>query len=307
MVSKVAVMALVAVVAVPILLGYGLNIESETYTSWEPKEGDSINVSDYLYNVTDTSKRNYTVADPYLFNSSGFYFGDAFLYPKYESITSNNSTIPIRAGSYSPTGNNIPIAGLDDDFLQVVMNGGYDANNYYSFKVTYMDSTVETYDHVKMLSWSTSDVSGVISGNATIEYYYSSSGVGVVSLDNVRFINADLIGNSPGYYQEWHSTSMTGYYADLSKGWVLNYDYPVSISSSSNRSHTYIQPDGICKDMVISFNLDSITDTDYWMGVYLGTSTFRYHIQLIKETVSGVTTTIGRDNANYINNFTHER
>lgn len=280
MVSKIAVMALVAVVAVPILLGYGMNIQTENYTSWEPNTDESVNVTEYLLNVTDTSKRNYTVADPYLFNSNGFYRNDAFVYPRYLSFTSNNTTVPLNGATGYPTGNNIQIVDSNTEYLQLIVNGGYDANNYYRFTITYNDLVQgiisETFDNVKTFIWrSTGGVNHV-----DISFHGGAS-----SIDDVRAVSAQLIGTSPGFYQEWNETS-SGSYADISKGWVLNDDYPISTSSSSSRSRTTIQPDGICKDMVLSFNLDSITDPDYWLGFYLGTSTIRYHIQLMKETVS---------------------
>lgn len=274
-------MALVAVVAVPILLGYGMNIQTENYTGWESNTDESVNVTEYLLNVTDTSKRNYTVADPYLFNSNGFYRNDAFVYPRYLSFTSNNTTVPLNGATGYPTGNNIQIVDSNTEYLQLIVNGGYDANNYYRFTITYNDIVqgiiTETFDNVKTFTWrSTGGVNHV-----DISFHGGAS-----SIDDVRAVSAQLIGTSPGFYQEWYETG-EGSYADISKGWVLNDDYPISTSSSSSRSRTTIQPDGICKDMVLSFNLDSITDSDYWLGFYLGTSTMRYHIQLMKETVSG--------------------
>jgi len=282
MVSKIAVMALVAVVAVPILLGYGFNIQTDTYTDWESKTNESVDVSEYLYNVTDTSKRNYTVADPYLFNSNGFYRDDAFVYPMYLSYTSNNTTLPLNGATAYPTGN-ISIIDSSTQYLQLVVDGGYDANNYYRANITYNDVnqglTTLTFDYVKVFTYRVSNGSA----NVYISTLHPVSGS---SIEDVRSVSFQLIGTSPGFYQEWNNSGADSF-ADVSKGWILNYDYPVSTSAASPRSSTTIQPDGICKDMVISFNLDSISSDSYWLGFRLGVGTDRNHIQLFKETISG--------------------
>lgn len=293
MVSKIAVIALVAVVAVPILLGYGLNINTDTYDSWNAKDTGKIDATEFLYNVTDTSKRDYTPADLYLFNSQGFYIDDYNFFPEYESITANNTSIPIRGLARALGGANDGIATLSDEFVQLVVNGGFNASNYYRFTFTHTDNTTETIDHIAAFTWRTNANYGSTGTSATASVvFYTGGGAGAgVTLDNLTSVRSTFIGSSaPGVYQQWHYTTMSGYYADISKGWRLNTGYPVSTSASSPRSGTYIQPDGICKDMLLTFNLDSITANNYWMGVYMGTSTVGYHIQLIKETVDSTST-----------------
>lgn len=282
MVSKIAVMAVVAVVAVPILLGYGLNIQSDTYTAYE-KDKASLDVTEYLYNVTDTSKRDYTAADLYLFNSTSFYQSDVNILPWYQSITSNKTSIQTRQVHYDSMGSTFtPGNPLEYYYSDVIVYGGYDASNYYSAVVTHSDNTTETYDHLMLFKWLPQDTTA----NVDIEYYYSVNSIGQVSMDDAIAFSIVPHGTPPGI--DFHRSRTTyNEYADISKGYILNQDYPVSSSSASPNSSTYIQPDGICKNMLLTFNLDSITASDYWLGFFLGGSTYRYHIQIIKETVDG--------------------
>ena len=51
MVSKAVVIALVAIVACPILLGYGLNLQPTTHTDYAPSN-DPVDVTNFLLNST---------------------------------------------------------------------------------------------------------------------------------------------------------------------------------------------------------------------------------------------------------------
>ena len=88
MVSKIAVMAIVGIIAVPILLGYALNLEQTTETDYRDA-GDSVNVTPLLQ-----SDVGYTYAHPDIFQmNSTFTKNDVKIDPTYESYTNTASSI----------------------------------------------------------------------------------------------------------------------------------------------------------------------------------------------------------------------
>lgn len=277
MVSKIAVMAVMAVVAVPILIGYGMNIQTESYTDYE--SGSYTDITDYVYNIkADETKLRYTAADLYHFNSRSFTLGESIIYPRFEQIFTTKSPILINqeyfTSSSSPT-----LASHPGYFNSQIIDGGYDATNYYSYKITYTDSTSITYDHVKVL-YIEYDEDNIGSGELT-QYL---PGYGWTSLENVQSVQRIPHGTPPYLLVQWYSDGL--HYANLAKGYKLNTDYPISTSSSSPASSTLIQPDGICKSMVLTFNLDSITDSTYYMQIH---QTNHVNVMEIrKTTVDGV-------------------
>ena len=96
MVSKIAVMALVAVISVPILLGYAMNLNEVTVTEYKDNN-DPMNVTQLLQTGTDWS---IAYGDPYVMNTNP---GDV-LYenfpaqPIYNRISSVNTSIPVYSG-----------------------------------------------------------------------------------------------------------------------------------------------------------------------------------------------------------------
>ncbi len=280
MVSKIAVMALVAVVAAPILLGYGMNIQTESYTDYE--SGSYTDVTDYVYNIkADETKLRYTPADIYQFNSRSFHLNDSRIYPRFEEISTTNTAIQMDQLYFKSSSTVTLGKGYLPCFHSQVIDGGYDANNYYTFIVTYTDDTTYEFDHVKVF-YIEFDADGVGTGEVTA--FLPS--YGWAALDNVKSVQRVPHGNTPYLLAQWTNTGTT--YANLSKGYHLNADYPISTSASSPASSTLIQADGIVKSMVLTFNLDSITDPTYYMDLHM-----QNHVNVLelkKTTTDGVAT-----------------
>lgn len=270
MVSKIAVMALVAIVAVPILLGYGMNMEHESYTAWV-EDGNSQDLTNYLYSVVDASKRDYTNADIYQFNSKIFFANGVEVYPNYEytsttktPILGNMRHIDSRTGSW-------PGPGLSMQFSQGIVMGGYDNTNYLSFTIT-RGGVTDTFDHIKSWYWTSDGEKGIIEYSLIEPGDYLDGG-GYFS--NVTAISVTVHG-SPAY-NLFDADASTNKYADISKGYRLSSDRPILTAPIPNiydyinhgYGETEIYSPGICKDMVISFNLDSITEPSYYMAVLL--------------------------------------
>ncbi len=273
MVSKVAVMALVAVVAVPILLGYGLNVQTETYSAWE-EDGSAQNLTNYLASIEDASKRDYTDADIYQFNSNIFYEYGTQVYPVYEKVSTTKTPIRLAQQYYSTPGN--PLIRMDEYYSQGVVDGGYDASNYYSITITITGGNTYTFDHLKSWYWTSN---GSI---ASIDFALMEPGAdggyidsGYAYLDKVLSVSTSYTGTPAGYWKAWNWQNTSNSYADVSKGYRLNTDIPALTAPISSiydyiqhsRGITTIFVTGICNEMVLTFNLDSITDSSYYMAL----------------------------------------
>lgn len=292
MVSKIAVMALVAVVAVPILLGYGLNIKTETYSGWD-EDGPAQNLTNYLASIEDASKRDYTTADIYQFNSDIFYTYGAQSYPIYEKISTTRTPVKL-AQQYFTYSSSVPLISMSETYSHGIIDGGYDASNYYSITLVTNGRTV-SYDHLKAWFMSVSESVG------EIDFAMTEPGPNGGYLDagahfrDVTSVSITATGSPPNYQKGWLKNN-TSSYADISKGYRLNLDFPaltgvIEDSSFYDRGFmiTTLEPSGICKDIILTFNLNSITESDYVFGLDLDVDyTSDVSIYLKKSTVGGV-------------------
>ena len=252
MVSKIAVMALVAVVAVPILLGYGLNINTEDRQVWTDNN-DPLNAKDYLQTTFDATGITFTDADIYQMNSNIFYRTSQYFYPEYASYSNTKSPIEMAFGPISPTFNLLGANG----FSQVFVNGGYDANNYYSIKLWHNSSNYGEYDHIKLVVYH-------IDGSVDIQYNYSYGGSNLRTVTDITSIDFTTTGTSPGGYALFDYPGAP--YIVLSKGYRLNMDGevwdPSDLSMPLSALITHAKVSNTTKSMLISMDLNSITDSD---------------------------------------------
>lgn len=127
MVSKITVMALVLIVAAPILLGYAMAFEEVTNTYYV--ESDSKNVTGLLRNSTEY---NYTLANTYTINSRVWAPSDLFAttaqltYPEYRTIGDNYTSIPVGISDTVP--GTVDLTQYSYYFID--FNVGYDPANY---------------------------------------------------------------------------------------------------------------------------------------------------------------------------------
>ena len=104
-VPKVAVIALVAIIAVPILLGYGMNLSQVTVTDYEVSN-DTVNVTPLLRTSSQVDTYAYTHGDSYTLNSKFGLSADSFnVYPVFESIQNNYTASPVIQSHYTGTFN----------------------------------------------------------------------------------------------------------------------------------------------------------------------------------------------------------
>lgn len=293
MVSKIAVMALVVIVAAPILIGYGMNIETQSYTDWVD-DGKEQDMTNYLTSVVDASKRNYTDADLYQFNSKIFSSNAVQVYPNYQSISTTKTPIWGNLRHITPSLGSYPLPAFPDLYSQGVVDGGYDASNYITFTITSGGNTY-SYSHIKAWEWiSTDGVTASISFSLTEPGDYVDGGYDVYNITSI----SNTVTGDVSYWLFENAAGQT-HYADISKGYRLNVDMPTLTSPIANILSYYghglgmtgVYPDGICKDMVLTFDLNTITDSSYYMAIrfpshYVGVNYYA-SITLQKRTVDG--------------------
>lgn len=213
-VSKIAVVALVAVIAVPILLGYAFNLSEETVTEYKLTD-NSVNVSLLLENdqIYGTVHGN-----SYQMNTQAMN-GDASSLPYYNSVSSNVSSMPIVRTMYyhqHPSwggSSGIALSTWNYLFYQSFQEGGggYVIGNYCN-----PDGTlIQQITHLRTVHYDPKLM--------TIEYSYMNGGVlysGIINVPatNYRFGLTDSGGYDGNGYAEYLQTSNPGTYADFSKG-----------------------------------------------------------------------------------------
>lgn len=270
MVSKIAVMALVAVVAVPILLGYGLNIQTESYSGWE-EDGQTNNYTNYLASIEDATKRNYTDADIYQFNSKIFNANAVDQFPVYQKVSTTRTPVNNEQQYFTTSGSQL--IRMNEYYSQGTIDGGYDATNYYSLTITLSNSNTYTFNYLKSWDWTSNG------STASIDFSVLEPGPNGGSIDggyyypNVIGVSSTAHGTPPNYWKSWNWLNQSNSFADISKGYRLNMDMPALTavpeygSTNGGKGITGVWPTGLCKDILFTFNLDSITEPNYVMGI----------------------------------------
>ena len=259
MVSKIAVMALVAVVAVPILLGYGLNINTEDRQVWAEND-DPINAKDYLQTTFDATGITYTDADFYQMNSNIFYrqvYGSPLqhlkFYPWYQQVGTVKTPIALSQIVRGSADYHLP---NNSSFTngQVFVSGEYDASNYYNIVFYTNGAPSQTISHLD----------NVVFVGTTAHYQYRDSGN---ALRGSTYTNADdsriwSVGNPTSYLSFTYVP--TPEYANPAAGYRLNLDgakwttgyYHIDVEQ------TQLEISKTTKSMLMTFDLSTLTDPD---------------------------------------------
>lgn len=138
--GKIAAIAVTLIVAVPILLGYGLAFEEETYTSFESV--NTTNITDMINNYQEPIYNRYTGPannqalwmDVYW---SGVGYEKSLVSPKYGSVGDNPTSLPILAASAKTYEDVAP------DTYTVITDTHFTWNSdgIFSFRVTHDDGS----------------------------------------------------------------------------------------------------------------------------------------------------------------------
>ena len=250
MVSKVAVIALVAIVACPILLGYAMNLNEVTVTEYK-SSNDAVNVTPLLQNEMD-----YTTVqgDIYELNTNFGVTTNLYGYlPFYETYTDTATSFKgtlweTTTSSYYPQGSQYYFTDYDLYFWQFEYNWG---QGYLNIHIVTNDNTTYNYSYVRTVYFDYEN------NKVDISRYYGGNGV---SVSDVKYVTYTVSGSwSLTYaYQLYNSVSTTKY-IDLSGGFHFTGD---SVSKSIKLAES-------TKSFIMTINLDSITDANYTCDINL--------------------------------------
>ena len=129
MVSKIAVMALVGILAVPILLGYAMNLSEVQVSDYNPS-GDAVNVSPLLETGTSYT---YAHATAYELNTKFGVYSNKNVLPVYESIDQTKSSFGLN--HRDPTNTYVTIGRAFYVFSMLYFNVDYSSTDYLILKV----------------------------------------------------------------------------------------------------------------------------------------------------------------------------
>ena len=281
MVSKIAVIALVAIVACPILLGYAFNLSEVTETVYEPT-GESVNVTQLLQNGSAYSMVH---GDIYTLNSNTSVIGDqnpSVYYknvPKYETINSVYSSFPMYYKFENTWFDTYTISSIQD-------------YSWFYGQLNYNPSQMVTITLYKLVGGV--ETSMGIFGSVSSFYYDAATETTSLSLFYNDGIHYELDGQSLSgkltkvVYQRVgtfsganviqmgvRSDGSTNTFVDLSAGFHFD-SYP--------NDWAVDLPD-YTRSVLFTINLDSITGSSY--NIYLETVPLMNTYLLEKTTVDG--------------------
>lgn len=244
MVSKVAVIALVGILAVPILLGYGLNLNEVSETEYKA-EGDSVDVSQLLWNSTAYS---YTYVDPYQLNTNTQWFGGNPSIPIFNSYTTNKTSYPLYSRSYVNQSWNNAVQSLN--YIYFYEQFDYDpAVSSHSLTLFYNLNGTET------VLTTITNVHSIYYDQVKQEYSYTKytgSGYSITYGSGSAELTNGVLYTSYGSADVYIARYGTSTYADLSAGFYFK-------GTFSN----YALYPANSKDALFTINLDSITAPNY--------------------------------------------
>ena len=264
MVSKVAVVALVAIIAVPIFLGYAFNLQEVTESDYKTV-GDSVNVTQLLQTGTDYT---YAHGDSYQLNTNFTHASPPTkTIPIYET-SYVKSALKERVVTYT-TGNHPYFGGPSGIVLSSWNTLYYESNNEGSGgKIIgyYRDNNGNLITNINNLH-------SIYWNSATMEltFTYYGTGYSIVSQTyTVPSTDYKLgMGDSGGYVGVGYlvqDVTSDNEYVDFSAGYHFDFVYGSVYTGESYGNETIVFPD-YTKNAIITIDLDSITDANYAFGI----------------------------------------
>ena len=275
-VSKIAVMALVGILAVPILLGYALNLSEVTETDYK-QDGDAIDVTPLLKTGVDYT---YTRGDPNKLNTQ-FYqviddlgnYRNVGAYPHYQSISNNTSTFPMEQATWS------------------ISPGQYILIRYYNIQTAgYYKLVGDTNPDFEIQFLNTGGGStGYAASNFISSYYDKASDRATYTyLDNGVITYSEYLPPQDDYAMAFvnHSTTETMYLFASQGKTSMDKFVDLSAGFRFEENDINIKMPRFVKTLLMTINLDSITDPNYKCNFIFGGNFSEF--DLVKTTVGGV-------------------
>ena len=259
MVSKVAVMAIVGIVAIPILLGYAFNINEVTETDYKAS-GDEINVTPLLRNGTEYT---YTKADIFRLNS--VFTGYTRTFPDYDTSSTKSSLFLDRQVLDASKPSDVQLYDMNYYSLTVTgygQYGDYITASIYEVAPDNTETLVRTATQVRSIYYD--------DGSKTITVTYGNLLGQYTHTFNKMIIKYSMNGTFTGTctIQQWSKSADLNdpYWVDLSKGYQFDFD-SISVYSGENYTNTSITFPGYTRYAIITIDLDSITEDNYAFGI----------------------------------------
>lgn len=281
MVSKVAVMAIVGILAVPILLGFALNLEEVTETDYRIA-GEAVNVTELLQNDMNYS---YAEGDTYNNNTSfGMIIGGELIgyLPEYQGFSTTKSSLPLNkvVGTVN-AGATQTFSGFMRYYYQV-----YSGTTNITIYTLNSNNQEVVFTTVTNLKWF--DFEYIDSSHQLIEYAFGNAGISTNS--SGIFTKIVFSGTTYGL-TEFNQTTPQNY-VDFAAGFLAD-----TTSLTATGSAFYLATPNTTKQILITFNLDTITSADYLMRLSLYNNN---NYILLTKTTTG--TDISWTAAKYTNN-----
>lgn len=258
MVPKVAVIALVGILAVPILLGYGMNLSQVTESTYTYSD-DPVNVTPLLQSATTKDAYTFVHADPYTLNSSFSAAGTRTNVPMpiYNHKSSNITSQPLSQQTIFPAGSVLNIGGTFNAWggnIYLGFTADYDTNVSQIRVNLYTEGGVQIFQQNNIKSFYYDGIKG------TFEYAYYATPTSYISGTAVTIPNSNYIlelltisgSIDNGAYLSIAGTSGTTY-ADLSAGYYF--------TGGLMKGYTVLP--AYTRSVLMTVNLDSITDANY--------------------------------------------
>lgn len=261
MVSKVAVMAIVGILAVPILLGYALNLEQVTETDYQTT-GDSVNVTQLLQSGTDYTYAN---ANTHQLNTTFKTGGGADVLPIY-SVGSKKSSLYLQSGTTTIAPWEIQLNILY--LYSVVVNGstssGYIRASIYELDENNQGTLVNTIQNVRAVSYNDE--------TKTIQVEYNGTLGPAIYQDTHQnlYIRYEIVGTFTGtsIINWWYklANSSDPYWVDFAAGYNFTFQAGSPYTGETHDDNIVKFPD-YTRSAIITLDLDSITDPNYKFGI----------------------------------------
>lgn len=253
MVSKVAVIAIVGIVAIPILLGYALNLNEVTETDYKTA-GDSVNVTPLLQNDV---MYTYANADIYQLNTKFYIGSNTKVIPLYNNLTTTKSSYPLTETTY-------------DDHTFASYDQSLDYDLFYE-QFDYDTATSQLQAQIYGMSGGTEQLLHTVTTIHFIQYnksdgtyrygYYNSSG-SISSNTGTAQLTRVVLTTISGTADVYLAYSSTSSYVDFSAGFTFRYGPSISLPGENYQNLTISTPT-YTKSALITIDLSSITEDSY--------------------------------------------
>lgn len=278
MVQKIAVIALVAILAVPILMGYAMNLTETTESDYK-SSNDSLNVTPLLFNTT---RYTYSHGDINKLNTNLGTYGYHKTIPIYENITTTSTSYPLAENVY--TNQSYPGVDQGTSFLYFYEQMDYNPGAVNVIAQLYktvggVESSIGNVGYFHSISFDQT------TGTIEVLYYNGDSDhVGYISytgnLTRINFISSGTVNTT---YVASYDNNNT-YYADFASGFHFIGNY---------HNWFYLLPN-YTQSTLFTIDLNSITDSTY--SIVINDANTGYRLE--KYTNDGVVTWYVRDHIN---------